>query len=699
MADTITKFFKPAGVALIGASSNPGKLSYGILTNMLQYGYRGNIYPVNPARTEILGHKCYRDVRSVPEPVELAVIILPAPVIPEIVEDCGLRGIKSVIIISGGFREVSKAGAKLESKMVNIARRFGMRLIGPNCVGTVDLYSGLNTTFIKGLPESGPIGFVSQSGAVCGGVVDYFQEKGFGFSHLISLGNEADINETDMIEYLGNDSNTKVIAIYTESIRDGERFLRVADKVGRLKPIVILKAGRSEAGTRAVSSHTGSLAGSYAAYKAAFDQAGVLEAESVVELINCAQSLAYQPLPENNRVAIITNSGGPAALGSDSLASNGMRMAELSDETRAKLRDYLLPAAQVGNPVDMLGGANYKEYMMALSTVLEDEDVDAVISILVPQAIINPEEVAQSIVDVSKSSNKPVLAVMMGEKSISDARKILTRNKVPMFDMPESTGKAMGMMWQYKKHLDAPENIFKPAENNGKRIVESFFYQNATYPNCLRENESRPIIEAYGIPVIGGSFAKTRKEAGDYADLIGYPVVLKVVSPDILHKSDLGGVRLGLTNKEQVEDAYDDLIRNIRDKKPDVEIRGVLVEETAPDGVEVIVGMKRDQNFGPIVMFGMGGIFVELITDVAFRIAPVNIQQARSMVSQTKAGKLLSGLRGQNPYDIEAVSQIIERIGQISIDFPHINEIEINPLLVLHRGKGALALDARIIME
>jgi acetyl coenzyme A synthetase (ADP forming)-like protein len=697
MSHELTPFFAPSGTAIIGASASPTKLSFGILRNMTLYGYPGQIAPVNPKESEILGLKCYSDISQVPDPLELAVIVLPAPAVVETLEACGKRGIKAVTIITGGFKEIGPEGAAIEQTCLAIARRYGMRLIGPNCVGTLDLYSGLNTTFVQGLPAKGGIGFVSQSGAVGGGVVDLLRGRGCGWANFSSLGNEADITETDVIDYLSGDPHTRVIACYAEMIRDGRRFLEVARRVTPHKPIVLLKAGRSEAGARAVSSHTGSLAGSHAAYRAAFQQAGVIEAETTAELFEIATALDTQPLPAGNRVALITNAGGPAALASDSLANNGLAMADLGARTKTLLRTRLNPSAQVSNPVDMLGGASPQEYGFALACALADPNVDMVIAILVPQALVNPAEVALAIGQAAAGSPKPVIACFMGEFSIGEARTVLHEHHLPMYPYPESTGKVLGSLlrcavWR-QKPAEAPADLpgMDPARAN-------LLLAQASQQPALGEALTRPLLATYGIPVVAGEVAKTAPEAVQLARMIGYPVVAKIVSPDILHKSDVGGIRLNLGDDAAVEKACQELLVGLAARLPQARLEGVLVEAMAPKGQEVIVGMKRDPNFGPLLMFGLGGVYVELFGDVAFRVAPVSRGEALEMIQQTKAGRLLTGFRGLVEADVEAVVDTILRLSQLALDFPEIAEVEINPLLVLPKGQGALALDGRIIL-
>lgn len=695
MQNLLSAFFNARGVALVGASASPNKLSYGILRNLMEYGYTGRIYPVNPNAEEILGLRAYAQIASVPDPLELAVIVVPAQLTPGVVEACGQRGVRAAIIISGGFKEVGAQGAELEKLCVEVARRYGMRLIGPNCVGAIDLYTGLNTTFIQGVPERGRIGFVSQSGAVAGGVVDLLRNKGFGFSKIASLGNEADVSETDLIDYLGQDEHTAVIAAYVESIRDGRRFMDVAARVARRKPVVILKAGRTAAGARAVSSHTGSLAGSHAVYAAAFQQSGIIEAATTAELFDIALALDYQPLPRGDRVAILTNAGGPAALASDAFASAGLRLADLAEDTVHALQQRLNPSAQVANPVDMLGGAEPPEYRFALEQLLADANVDAALAILVPQALVNPAEVARAVGQVSQMSEKPVLACFMGEASIAEARRVLHEYRVPLVVFPESVGSIFAAMRRYAAWRDTTPVEPAPLSAIDRQSAARLFEQTGALRQ-LSEAHARPIFAAYGIPVAPGAPAGSPTEAVEVARQVGYPVVIKIVSPDLLHKSDVGGIVLNLNNDAEVFSACEELLQRMRADHPQARLDGVLVEKMAVKGAEVIVGMQRDAYFGPLIMFGLGGITVELFGDVAFRVAPVTRAEAFQMIHETRAGRLLTGFRGQPPADLESVVDCILRLSQLALDFPQIEEAEVNPLVVYPIGQGSLALDGRV---
>jgi acetyltransferase len=531
-----------------------------------------------------------------------------------------------------------------------------------------------------------------------GGVVDLVQGKKVGFSHFISMGNEADVTETDLMEYLAQDPNVRVIAAYVEQIKDGQRFLETARKVSRVKPIVLLKGGRSSAGARAVSSHTGSLAGSYAAYQAAFKQAGVIEVGSLSELFEVALAFDFQSLPRGGRAVIITNAGGPAALASDALSANGLTVDDLETETRAILRAALNPSAQVGNPVDILGGAEPADYALCVKALTKDKNVDIILPLLVPQALVNPAGVAQAIVDESRGSDKTVLASIIGDISVDEARLVLHGARIPMYTTAEAMGSVLRHMLAYRAYLAQPEAA--PAVPGGiDRAAAQAILNAAAGKESLGEAHTRPLLAAYGIPQVEGGFAASAQAAAEIAGRIGYPVVMKIVSPQLLHKSDVGGIRLNLADGAAVEAEYVKMMAEIHAARPDAELEGVLVEKMAPLGQEVIIGMQRDAGFGPLLMFGLGGIYVELFKDVAFRVAPLTADEARQMITETRAGRLLTGFRGQPVADLDAVVEVILRLGQLALDFPQIAEAEVNPLVVFPEGHGALALDGRVILK
>lgn len=697
MCKSLEPFFEAKGVAIIGASSKVNKLSYGILKNLTLYGYQGEIYPVNPSSTEILGLQCFPNIADVPDPVDLAVIVLPADLVLASVKECAARGIKAITLISGGFKELGERGEEMERAVLEVIQSAGMRMVGPNCVGTMSLYSGLNTTFIDGIPDIGGIGFLSQSGAVLGGIVDLVRDKGIGFAHFSSLGNEADVTETDMIEYLGNDENTTVIAAYVEQIRDGVRFIQVAKEVSQHKPIVLIKAGKTGAGARAVSSHTGSLAGSHSAYQAAFQQSGVIEVQTLSELFEVAQAFTLQPLPTGRRVAILTNSGGPAALASDSLAEHGFEMADLSLSTRQFLQQKLNPSAQVTNPVDMLGGAEPQDYEVAMQSVVADEGVDIIVVILVPQSLVDPVEVALRVSQVAETTNKTVLACFIGDQRVVEPRKVLHANRVPMVVYPDSCGRVLGAMWHYGQWIQKSDrDPFVPDQIQPDRAASLLLAANSVN---LGEVFTRPLLQSYGIETVVGGEGRNLEELKNLSSKLGYPVVLKANIKGVLHKSDLGAIRLNIQNEDDLERSLQEMVAEIEIKKPDAEIESYLVERMAPKGHEVIIGMRRDPGFGPVMMFGMGGIFVELIKDVSFRVAPLTLLDALDMIKETKAARLLQGYRGEPKGDVNAVADVILRLSQLALDFPQIEEMEINPLLVLSEGEGAIALDGRVIVN
>ena len=697
MPSSLTPFFDAKGVAILGASTNPKKLSYGILENLVSYGYKGEIYPVNPNATEILGRKAYASISDVPDPVELAVVVLPVTVIMETMREIGERGIKAVVIITGGFRELGEEGAKVELAVKELARSYGMRVVGPNCVGTIDVRTGLDSTFIKGLPPAGPIAFISQSGAICGGVIDLIINSRIGFSHFASLGNEMDVTETDMLEFFADDEQVKVIAMYVEGIQNGPRFMEVARRVSRRKPIVFLKAGKNDAGAKAVSSHTGSLAGSYAAYQAALEQAGVIEVDTISQLFNVAWALGSQALPAGKRVAIATNAGGAAALAADSLAFNGFELAQIAPEIQEKLRTKLNPSAQVSNPVDMLGSVSPEDYLWSLGNLDADAGVDVLLPILVPQSLVDTLRVAKAWVEVGKKTNKTLLSCLMGERSTLESEQYLNEAGVPVYAFPDEAGRVLRGMAQYKQILK--KSTFKPVvvETTDREKMETALSL-VEGIQAVGEYETRIMLEAYGIQNVPGDLALDVDEAVKIAEQAGFPVVMKIVSEDILHKSDAGGIALNVKDSQHLRVEYAEMMARITKNEPNARIRGVMVEQMAPKGLEVIVGMRRDPTFGPLMMFGLGGTMVELLKDISFKVAPLTDKDINEMIEKTLAGKLLKGYRGSAKTDIQAVKDTIARLSQLTLDNPEISEIEINPLIVYPEGQGAISLDSRAIM-
>jgi acetyltransferase len=688
-----------------------------VLRNCFSHGYAGAVYPVNPRANEILGLPCYPDITSVPDPVGLAVLMVPAATCPGVLEACGRRGVKAAIVISGGFREVGADGLALEQELLGIAGQHGMRLIGPNCVGTLDAHTGLNTTFIRTMPKPGPIAFVSQSGAICGGILEWTAGKGIGFSRFATLGNAADVSETDLLLDLAEDPNTRVIVAYIEAIRDGRRFIDVALQITPHKPILVIKAGRTQAGTRAVSSHTGSLAGEMAAYDAAFQQAGVIRVETVEDLFDHALALAYGPLPRGPRVAVVTNAGGPASLAADAIEQAGLAMPPTPQAVRSLLASFTYPEAQLANPVDMLGGAEPAQYEQAVAALLADDSFDAVLPILVPQALVDPAAVAEAIGRAAGSErDKPVVACFMGDEVVRQPMAVLHEHQIASYIFPEQAARALGALWHYAEVRGrlvrrSGREIGKLVADSVDRLPFTAYRSPITLPPGpaqIGEAEARPILAAYGVAQPRAELARSAEEAGRLAAEIGFPVALKIVSPDIFHKSEVGGIALKLADEAAVQAAFAAMLARVAQRQPYARIEGALVTQMAPPGHELIVGMRRDPQFGPLLMFGLGGIYVELLRDVAFRVAPFDRAEALAMIGETHAGKLLAGLRGQPPADSDAVAEVIERVARLALDQPRIQEIDVNPLLayplnrragvVYPAGQGALAVDVRMVV-
>jgi len=699
--EDIKPILSPESIAVIGASRRSGAVGNRIVKNILESGFKGPIYPVNPKADKIHGLRCYPSVLKVEGDIDLAVVAVPARIVPEVVEEAGIKGVKGLIVISAGFREIGEEGAKLEKEIVALCRKYGMRMVGPNCLGVINTSVPMNTTFASSQPIPGNIAFLSQSGALCTAVIDWAPKEGLGFSVIVSLGNSADLNVVDFIEALREDENTRVIACYIEGISEGDRFVKVVGEVSRKKPIVILKAGLTSMGIRAVSSHTGSMAGSAVAYSTVFKRIGVIQVDSVEELFNYARAFASQPIPEGRGLAILTNAGGPGIVATDSCEKSGLRLAWLSQETIEKLRAILPEQASIINPVDVLGDASAERYKQALQILLDDPGVNSVIVILTPQAVTQPVKTAKAILNVYRSNpKKPILAVFMGGEAVAEAVKILRNNGIPVYEFPEEAVKTVEGMVRYAEYLREPleQEIpeFERDLDTVRRIIERARLEGRT---VLLGPEARLVMKAYGLKVPESGFAQNVRQALAIANKIGYPVALKVVSPHILHKTDVGGVVLNISSDYELEEAYDSIMRNVAALMPQARIYGVEVQEMAPRGKEVIVGMHRDMQFGPLIMFGLGGIYVNLIKDVSFRLAPISRKEAYDMVTETKAYTLLRGFRGEPPSDIDSVVDTLVRVSRLALDFKEIADLDINPLIVYERGKNSLALDVKITLS
>ena len=695
-------FFEPSSVAVIGASSNTTKLGYAVLKNLHDGGYtrRGKIYPINPGSDQILGYPAFASVLDVPEPIDLAVIVIPYPHVPAVLRLCGQKGIPAAIIISAGFREAGEEGLERELELIEIAREYNIRLIGPNCLGIIDTFTPLNASFAAGTPPRGPMAFMSQSGALGTAVLDIALSGQLGLSKFVSLGNKADINEIDLLKAWADDENTSAILIYNEGIPNGAEFIEVARQVARQKPVVAIKSGVTQAGSRAVSSHTGSLAGSEQAYQAAFQQAGVIRADSMQDLFDMALALAYQPPLLADRIAIITNAGGPGILATDALERAQLSLARFELETLHALEQYLPDAASAANPVDVLGDARADRYRFALETVAADPNVDGLLVVLTPQAMTEIEATAEAVVELSEKIDKPILTCFMGEASLKKAIQTLVGNGVPNYPFPERAALAFRAMSSYREIRARPQPEFSRVEADTQAVRELFQRVKAEDRVSIGDFESRAVLEAYGMQIPASEIAATPEEAIEIATRIGFPVVLKIASPDILHKTDVGGVKVGLRNAEEVRDAFELMVYRAERYVPDATIWGCLVQQMVPSGgLEVLVGMNRDPQFGPLVTFGLGGIYVETLKDVTFRVAPFSRQEAEQMLKEIRAHALLDGVRGQPEYDKEAIVDVLLRIGQLVQEFPEIAELDINPLMVYPQSRGAIAIDMRLVLS
>ncbi len=695
----LESFFNPKSVAIVGASRQKGKVGYEILANMIAGGYAGEIFPINPNTESIEGLKCFPDLKSIGRVPDLVIIIVPAKYVAGVMEECGKIRVRSVIIITAGFKEVGKEGRELEEQVVRIARRAGIRFIGPNCLGVIAPSHKLNASFGGDLPTPGGIGYISQSGALLAAILDLANASGIGFSNLVSIGNKADVDELDIIQALGSQKDTKVIAGYLESITDGDAFVREAEEISYKKPILLMKSGGTEAGARAASSHTGSLAGGEVAYESAFKRAGVIRCDSIKQQFDFAQAFANQPLPKGPRVAVITNAGGPGIMAADAIEQEGLTFSKLEEETRKKLTEGLPPAANVYNPVDVLGDALADRYEFALNIVLDDPNVDSAIVLLTPQAMTQAKETAEAVVRIAGKKGKSVLACFLGAQKVEEGVRILRKGNIPQYDSPESAVATLKVMTDHIRWRNRPKRVVRLFPVNRRKvesIVERHLRQGLLE---IGEAESKEILEAYGFATPKGSIATTAEQAANIAQQLGYPVVLKIWSPDILHKSDVGGVKVGLKSEQEVKDAFDLMMYRIPKKRPEAHILGVLVQEMVRSGREVILGMHRDSRFGPLMMFGMGGIMVEVLKDVSFYLAPLTGEEAKQMLMSTKTYHILQGVRGQEGVDIEAIAEGLQRLSQLVTEFPQIKEMDINPYVVGVPGTTSIAVDARISLE
>ncbi len=696
---SLTPFFNPAGVAVIGASQDPTKLGYGLANNLYRSGYKGAIHFVNLKGGSLLGKPIHRSILDVPDPVDLAAVLIPSKYVAQTLKECGERGIRAAIIGSGGFREIGPAGLALEQEMVQVAEEFGIRLLGPNCIGLLDTHLPIDTTFLPPPgPTPGDVAFLSHSGAICAAAIDWARGQGYGISKLISLGNQADVTETDLLAPTAADDHTNVLALYLEGIKTGRRFIKEAQGVVVKKPIIALKVGRYESGRRAAASHTGAMTGEDTAYNAAFRRAGVLRAETSEEMFDQARALAWCPLPAGNRVAVLTNAGGPGVTAADALEARGLKMAEFSPNTIQALGMILPPAASLINPVDMLATAGPDQFARGLQALLDDPNTDSVMVIFPTPPMHTAGAVAKALIPVIHQAKKPVVVSVMGDRLIQEAVEHLRAARIPEYRFPERAAAALAALVKRVDLLNyASAKPVLRKDTKAKR-VQQIIEEHLGDP-FLSATEIHDILDAYGIPFARMTLAEDQESAVAAAADMGLPVVLKIASPDISHKTEVGGVLLNLVDEKSIRGGFQAILDQAKAAQPKAAILGVNVQEMVPLGQEVIVGAVQDPQFGPVMMFGSGGTEVEGLKDLSFGLAPLTDLEIDNMLNKTWAGRKLHGFRNLLPADINAVKDVLIRLAQLANDFPQFSEIEINPLRVFPKGKGTAAVDVRIRVD
>ena len=700
----LDRLLHPESVAIIGASPDKKKVGYAALRNMVLSGFKGRLYAINTKADqygEIEGVKVYASINDIDDEIDLAVICIPARFVPSLMEDLGKKGVKYAAVITAGFKETGSEGAELEKKIVEIAQKYEIRIVGPNILGVVDTSAPMNASFAERSPIKGDVAFLSQSGALLTGILDWSCAEGIGYSSFVSLGNKADLDETDFIEALADDEQTLAIFAYLESISRGPEFIEVCRSVTRKKPVIIIKSGRSAAGARAASSHTGSMAGADTTYDVAFEKAGVIRVDDTQELFDMAFAFSFMPIPTGNRIVIITNAGGPGILATDAAEKSGLELATLSDEFKDKLREFLPPAANFNNPIDALGTAQAEDYGKVLELSLSSDDVDGVILILTPQAMTEGQETADKIVEMrNKHPHKPIVTVFIGGEILGPSIYHLKKNKIPCFPHPERGVRAMSALAEYDRIRKRPIDDQIPNLERDKEQVRIIFDKvKSEGRKNLLGTEAINVAKAYGIYVPNTKLARSKDEAASLAEEIGFPVVMKITSPDIIHKTDIGGVRLNIKNKDEAAKVYVDIIAKAKEHYPETKPLAVDVQKMEKIGRELIVGSMKDPQFGSLVMVGLGGVYTNFFKDVAFGLAPLTKIESEKLLQRTKIYTLLKGVRGEPPSDIAAVNDTLLRISLLVNDFPEIEELDVNPFFVYEEGEGVSALDVKIKLK
>lgn len=699
---SLDKIFKPKSIAVIGASDTVGSPGFRIFRNLIGSGYEGVAYPVNTKRESVQGVQAYPTINDVPKLVDLAIIVTPAPTVVDIVEQCARRGIRGILIISAGFKEIGPEGVAREQQLLEIKKKYGLQILGPNCVGFIMPYLNLNATFAGSMPEKGSIALFSQSGAVCGAILDWAAAAKVGFSSFVSVGSMLDIDFGDLIDYFGMDIHTRSIVLYIEAISDARKFMSATKGFARAKPIIVIKSGRFKEGAKAAASHTGALAGEDAIYEAAFRRSGVVRVMDIMDLFNCSSILAKQPRPMGPNIAIVTNAGGPGVLATDSIIEKGGKLAQLSPETIEKLNKVLPSTWSHGNPVDIIGDGDDERYQKAIEICLEDKNIDGLLILCVPQVVADPNKLADRLVDIARKSTKPILTSFIGESSVFHAREILNRNNIPTYPEPDEAVNSYMYLYHYERHLaqlyETPTELEIKTPAHKEIIQKILNTAKNERRTTLNESESKTFLELYGIITTQPIIARTEEEAVKAAEKLGYPIVIKILSPQISHKSDVGGVVLDLRCGDDIRTTYQAMTKRAKEKVPDAEIIGVTIQKMIKNnGYELILGSKKDPVFGSVILFGLGGIYTELFKDRAIGFPPLNQVLAERIIEKTKAYDLLKGFRNIPPVDMKRVEETMIAFSQMIIDHPEIKEVDINPLIP--QGNDLIAVDARIILD
>ena len=695
---TESVFLSPQSIAIIGASDKEGSVGRAITSNIIN-GYNGTVFPISLTRPTVFDKKTYKSVLDVPESIDLAVIITKNTIVPSVLVECGKKKIKGAVVITAGFKEVDEEGKKLEQQLKDIAKKYNLKIIGPNCLGVMNLdpKTMMNATFLKITPKSGQIALVSQSGAICAALVEDASAQGIGFSAVVSMGNKAVQNEIDVLEMLRDHKQTKVIVMYLEDMSDGQRFLKICKDITRnkRKPVLVLKSGRSPEGAKAAMSHTGALMGSDEIYEALLKQSGAIRVDTMEELFDYATAFSKQPLPLEGDLVIVSNAGGPAIISTDACSKDGIKMAKIED-IRPKIDAVIPPWGSSRNPVDIVGDADFERFNKVLESVLTHKNVGSVITMCTPSATLDYDKLAEVIVRMSKKHNKTMLASLMGLDEGIKNREILAEGDVPYYTYAEGAIRTLKAMLKFVDWIKTPQGNISKFKVDKKKVQKIFDNVRKEGRTSLLEEEGIQILRTYGFSLPKNILAKTESDAVKAARKIHFPVVMKIVSPQIIHKSDAGGIKVGLKNDKEVRSAFREIVKNANKYDKKALIKGVLVVEMVKGGKEMIIGSKLEPGFGPVIMLGMGGIYVEILKDVTFRLAPVTDKEANDMISSIKTQKLLKGVRGEKPSDINKLSECIQRLSQLVTDFKEIKELDMNPVLVMEKGKGCKILDVRI---